>query len=323
VSTPTIPFPPGQPGPMDPKEFKSASVPSLVTFAVDGLAPPSDLYIGRDDVLLIQAITNSATDTVTVNLRLLTAQTPESLGGQPGVPSPILDTGRKLTAINFAAFQIPLTANNLVAQVIPLTEGFLLSVAAAAVNAGGRGNTFVRATLIRASLSNKQSTLLLFSDYVYQSFSAGWPGGRILATRDGVGFLQHILVANPGAGVEWQFTPPAGSVFNVRSFLALFTASAAVANRFPSVRQNDQGSNVGQYTSNTIITASQVITVSGTNGSVQPQQAADTRAMIPLPSPCWVSSNASGLLSSTLNLQAGDTWTAISVYGELYVLLDG
>src|SRR5260370_41068881 len=77
---------PGQPDPRMEPAFKRGSFPAITTFSFTSVAPPSPLYIQRDDILAVDVISDSVTEIVTVNGRLLLA--PVVRAGQPGMPAP-------------------------------------------------------------------------------------------------------------------------------------------------------------------------------------------------------------------------------------------
>jgi hypothetical protein len=305
-------------------EWKSASVPNLTTFGIANLPPPSNLYISRDDVILFEAYTGLAGgDTVNLTVRILTPETGSSQGGQPGVVGVANEPGQLLTAINFGLFPVAVPAHTIVSKLVPITEGFLLSAGAIALTASVRGQTFVRAFLIRGGSTSAGATLLLFSDYVFGQFAAGWPFGRILTMREGSGFLARAAAGNPGAGVEWSLNGIAGVAWRIISGQATLVTSATVANRIPQVSFNYSGSGVGLFTGNQVVPASTTCTVTLTLGSPPPVVAGDANVTIPIP-PIWLTGSvASALTSSTLNLQAGDVYTNIFFFVEQMCDYDG
>src|SRR5260370_37330488 len=72
---------------MDPL-FRNPSQPALVSFGFHSIDPPAAVYIQRDDVLVLEAFTQTATNSVTLFARLLipVAQKPRQPDAPPLVP---------------------------------------------------------------------------------------------------------------------------------------------------------------------------------------------------------------------------------------------
>src|SRR5712692_5027408 len=78
---PTTLLKPGQPDPKMDRAFRSGSLPALVSFGFHGIDPPAALYIQRDDVLVMEGVSQLTTDILTLNARLLLP-----VAQQPGQP---------------------------------------------------------------------------------------------------------------------------------------------------------------------------------------------------------------------------------------------
>lgn len=320
--TPLLPTQ-GQPAPMKAGEYVPGSVPQLASFGISSIAPPSNLYIGRDDVLLLQGLTTNATgDTITVNIRMLVPVRPDAVGGQPDSPKSQANVGPPLTAIEFGAVNLTLAVGVLGSKVVPLAEGFLLSIAGVSQTTAARGITFMRATLLRGGSTAPFASLLIVSDYVTTTYFAGWPYGRIISSAETAGFTQEQTVANPAAGADWSFTIPTGAKWRIQSVSAQYAASATVNNRAPSIQILQSGVVVFEGTPNQVIVASTTAQVTYTSGSSPGAAANVTDVMGPLPSPCWIS-NALVIRSVTKNISAGDQWSNIAIWAEQFVDFDG
>lgn len=303
--------PRGQPKTGPDTTFKSAAIPNLVTFGLDRIEPPSPLYIQRDDLLVVTAVTAlGLLDTVTVNLRLLLA--PSVRGGQPdapGAPDPS-QSAQSSNIIVPSAAVLPMAAIfTPVTQILPLAEGYLLSVGATCATATQRGNTYVRVQIQRGKTATVNGPVFrtLFADYVTRSNSVGWPEGRVLEPAESTGALFNQTNAAPAAGVDWTFAWQSLSRTQLLSFSALLTTSAVVANRIVRIQLLDIAANiVYQGAANALIPASTAAQVSGLEG--QNTSTIDaTTVNVALPGP-MIWSGGYTLRVNTLNLQAGDQW---------------
>ncbi len=309
---------PGQPDPkMDPK-FRSGSFPAVVTFGLKGVGPPSPLYIQRDDQLFIQAVTNSAPDTVFFNGRLLLAPAPRA--GQPDTAAPVdlAALEAQLASINLFTEQVALSANFAETTLIrALAEGYLLSLSAVGLNTFSRGTTFVRALLIRGGTQERNIVLPLFSDYVSAITGVGWPGGRNLMPIEGPGFVHSRQLANPLAGVDWSFTAGTGQRLRVISLAATLTTAAAVANRNVELIVDD-GVNtlwITDASASVLAGTTQQFAATGTN---VPTGVVTTIAELVIP-PDLILQPGWRLRTNTVNIQAADQWSNIWANVEEYI----
>jgi len=267
---------------------------------------------------LISAQTRLANETVTFNLRLL--RVPDPQGGQPSdggvgkTPGKVITQGiiEPITQTFILTAAVPSGT-----RVVQLAEGYLLSLGCSAQLANVRGQTFARAVLVRPTGLAASETLPLFADYVSLFGGSGYPIGRFLGASEGPGWIHSIQVANPAAGADWTFTLPPQQRLRVDSFNAVFTASAAVANRLVQVIVDDGVNTVWTDDLPAAITASQVINVSVTQTSI-PTGAVTTvlHAVIP---PGVILPGNWRLRTSTAAIQAADQWSAIWLNVEEWV----
>lgn len=131
-------------------------------------------------------------------------------------------------------------------------------------------------------------------------------GGPVLRTQ---------LVANPAAGADWSFTPDSRAALEIKAVCAVFTSSAAVANRVPSLKITDGVETVAVIPPPNAQAASLAETytwiaggASSTPGAGFPQVCALPLKII-LP-PGFVISG------QTTNIQAADQWSAISIWSR-------
>lgn len=310
---------PGQPAPLRSDEFAGSAVPNFASFALSGVGPPSTLYIQRDDVLVIQAATSTTNEVVTVSGRMLLAPMPR--GGQPDTPKgglPVTDARNANVIEPFTVTLAPASNRTVVTKQVVLAEGYLLSMASLATVAATRGQTFVRATLVRGAGNAPQPSQVLFADYVTTAFGAAFPNGRAVSPVEGPGFVRTFLAANPPAGADWTITIPSNARWKIRAWSALLTASATVANRQVVLTAGGGGGNGFLAPALTNVTAGQAATFSAaplsTYTGVLP-----LFQILPLPGDLFLS-GATGILQSfgvsTTGLQVGDQWSNISVVIE-------
>lgn len=314
--------PPGQPKTGPDAAFKSSAVPNIVTFQLDRAAPPSNVYIQRDDVLILEVASTFQPITVTLFGRMLLA--PYQRGGQPDGP-PVVDINEQPQSSNLIEpilGQLVYTGGVGVTQQlkIPLSEGYLLSVSAFDSANSQRGATFVRAFLARGASTPlaPQSVFPLFADYTTQNAPIGWPNGRIVYPTEGPGDLFYQTVGQPAAGTDWLFTLPLNVRFRLRSLAATLTTSAAVANRIPRIQlKNISALIYYQGAVNQVIAASTAAKVSAQMGQVG--TATDVTTVNIGLSGDVVLESGDSVVMNTLNLQGADQWSSIVLQFEQWL----
>ena len=287
-NTPTTP---GQPMPMQAGEFSNESQPAVVTWLMKNLAPPTALYISRDDQLAVQTASVSNNVNYTAIGRVL------------GTDGRIIPIRQDFTVVN---------GGSAVTTLISGVEGFLLDFAVLCSTFNTRGQAFARLLLVRGSITSGQIIAFLAADYCSQFQPVAWPYGPIRDSLDGPGALVDASVANPAAGADWAFINPNATRTRVLSVSAILTTSAAVANRQVQVRiRNGSAQSEYQVAASVNITASTTAQITFTTGTPQSQIVA-TDIIIPLPDEVWLGP-AQGLSVLTTGLQAGDQWSAIAL----------
>lgn len=289
--------PMGQPLPFKDGEFTSLSQPSVVTWKTKDVELPSPLYITRDDVLVVQATSQTSSEVVTINARLLTID---------GVIIPIQ---RQLSILT------PFTTGTMT---IPVCEGFLLSVTAVGLLSLQRGLTYVRMWLNRGAAASANAVQMLMSDYVTQLGQAGWPAGTLKYPSEGPGQSWGLQVTAPGAGAEWTTTQPTNTRWHVRGVFAQLVCSATVANRAVQFRVLDPFGRVLVLSSaNVVLTASQtgnIVAATFSNSSI----IVPLTLYLPWPSDL-LTPGGSTFSSLTAGLQAGDQWGQITFLLESWL----
>lgn len=321
--SPNLP-PPGQPSdsPADLESARIETVPNITTFKFAGVEPPSPVYVQRDDVLVIEGQTQQGFDLLTVTVRLLLA--PFDQGGQPSDSSAAGRVGRTITQGQIQTVQrtlnVPGPTPNTAQLAIPLSEGYLLSCVIAGSQATVRGNTFARAFINRGPLQTltPNAAVMLFADYAVLNAPIGWPDSRTLYPTEGPGNMQQLQVANPGAGVDWSFTVPAGVRMRVQSFNAQFVTSAAVFTRIARVQVlGNLGNMVWQAAPSATQGASLTTQMSASSQSVY--GATDPNSInLSLPAPLILMPLGTVRVNTTA-LQAGDVWSNIFFMVESWI----
>lgn len=320
--TPSLPNP-GQPAPMGPAEFQSGSVANVTTFGFDEISPPASVYVQRDDQLILETASQQGiVETVRFNYRFL--RVPEPQGGQPSEGGVGKHPGQIFTRgiIEVGTFDLPALANRTLARrIVQMQEGYLLSVTAGATAAVQRGQTWVRAYLLRGvtniSPLAQNCAQLLLSDYTYINQPIGWPGGRQAQSTESTGFLHSLQQANPGGGNDWIFTVPAQNRWRVISIQAQLAVANSGAARPVEVIVDD-GTNVYARMAANITFPINATTQLNFSNSGTPSTAIVSDAYAQMPSALTLPAGHR-IRSNTTNIVAGDTWTNIWMLLEEYI----
>jgi hypothetical protein len=215
--------------------------------------------------------------------------------------------------IPFAQTFTPTTNRVASPFVFGLTEGELLS-ADAIVTAGTpvNGQTFVNLQLCRGLTGAIQRVLTFAQGYVTAQDALFFPADTYTDSLSGPGFQRTVQQANPGAGVDWTLTVPAGVRWQLQSAFAILTTAVAVANRLPHLIIDDGA--------NTIFIAAPIVNETaslawnnswgagaGSIGSVGPNDAQQA-----IPNDLYLLAGWR-VRAVTTNIQAADQWSAISI----------
>lgn len=239
---------PGQPLPTNGGDWKPSSVPNTVSFAFQGVPPPSMQYIQRDDVIVVSAQTNiTGGDTITVTARLLLP-----VNVQPGQPSDDPSGQVPRTSAPGSGFidviqktiALP-TPGTLVNVAIQLAEGYLLSVAVASQNATQFSQTYVGVYIGRGApgTSIPVPAQLLIADYPTNIIPVGWPGVPLRQTGSGLGVLSNYFPGTVAATTGLTYIVPAGQRVRVHSIYVNLSTNATVGNRFVYIDLQDASGN--------------------------------------------------------------------------------
>lgn len=316
---------PGQPGPMRPDEFTSGSTPNIVSFSFDRIAPPSEFYVQRDDVLAIEAVSQLATDAITVTARLLLPYA--QAAGQPGHPPPSGVPGGPIVGPGYIqtiqqTFQLT-AARVETFQTIALAEGYLLSLTVLANTAGTLGDTFCRVFVNRGRfvLNQQNPAALLVSGYPSALEPIGWPWGVYTRSADGLGKIFGYQPANPGAGLDFSVATNSVGRTRLQSFTALLTTSAVAGNRIPLFRVTISGFPAFQVTVQdpTPEVASTVVryTIGPGTSILRGAGAIGTEVdvSLALPGPLF-GTGVVTIASTTQGILGGDQWSNLGIVTE-------
>lgn len=286
--------PSGQPQGMQAGEYTPSAPPTQVNFTLRSVAPPSDLYVQRDDTLVLMGITGiSGGTTITLTVRLLRAA-----DGQIDT----LQTTLKL-ANNYAATSTSLT----------LAEGYLLSVSAFDSASTSGGFTYAAAYLQRggSTFPLQNSGYVLFADWTSVNVPIGWPGGRQMRSDDGPGLYRVNVVANPVAGADWTLTVPNSARWELVTVNAQLTTAVAVANRQVQLQGTNAGVLIWNSPAAVNVPASTTAQISAMQGNtLTPVITTDVTIAIP---PRLGMSVGMIIQSSTVGIQPADQWSNIRV----------
>jgi len=201
-----------------------------------------------------------------------------------------------------------------------IPEGDLVSVCcfveSAAVVAG---SVLVQARLERGVITAAQVITILFRDFISTNYPLSFPGTPVVSHHHDVPNLFYTTVADPGAGNQFTFTPPANTRSVILGVRFVLTTSATAATRIPSLTFSQGGVVRIAFSSGASYGASLTATINFVSvGAYSFVAAAHTMSSLPrfeLPS--------DGTLSSLVtSMQVGDAITLIQVYGQRMVLPD-
>lgn len=124
--------------------------------------------------------------------------------------------------------------------------------------------------------------------------------------------VRTVAVPSPAAGADVSVSVPAGSTWEPVSLAGTFTASAAVANRTQALIFTDGASVISRVRLSTTVTAGTVakralfLGAGYTAGGLGDPAIHDSMPQAVLPA-------AATITTSTVNIDTGDAWTAISL----------
>ncbi len=252
------------------------------------LAPPP-LWVTPDDILLLQCRNSLA-------------------GVQLQVSARLMGTDGRIETPQFTLS--PTSDRTINSATQALYEGYLLGASVAAIGATvpTRGQTFATLKLQRQPAPSNLVHKVLGADYVSGTLALEWPYGRVIGSIEGPGILRSVLGTAPAAGADWTQTVPTSARWRVRGFTASLTTSAVAGTRQPQIQVTDGVNVLFTIDAANTLAASLTAAFSWVPGYPNTPLAVATRTtFIPLDLTLfagWI------IRASTVNIQAGDQWTA-------------
>lgn len=256
------------------------------------LAGGEAFYVEGDDHLLVSITNTQGGVTATVSGRQL-----------------LLDGSLK-------PFNVPLTVTSdgvTRGTLVPLAQGWILS-AMVKVTAGAptTTSTFAAISLVRGNVGQVEIARLQ-QGFLTATLAVRFPGEQPASTATGNAAIPTFIGGtSPGAGNNMNESMPGGKTSTLTGLTFTFTASAAVANRVVRLQLTDGGGNVSaEAVDSGVITASQVAIVSFTQGPNYVAAGGGALDRV-IGIGVWRMLGGTLLKTAVVNLQAGDTITAIN-----------
>ena len=256
-------------------------------FLAKGIPPPSNVYVGKDDVLFVRTYCSQVNQQIAVRGRILLAN------------------GR-ITVFEFT--QAP-TSDGIGSTVLfPIGEGFLLNVSAFNTTAGcRRGECYTVVGLAQGKETSHLKHTILIQGYVTIASAQMWPGNKLETSVDGSGAMREYVGTDQAAGAEINDGVPTGRRWRIRSVSATLVTSATVAARRPQLQLFGSGSPMFTAPVNATIPASTTAVCTW-----MPATPHDTNFNPLAPSggipPDILVRGGIILATSTLLFQVGDNW---------------
>lgn len=270
-----------------------------VTFRLKDIAPPSNVYIGREEKIFVTSFNSAAGFSVEVHGRILLPN---------GIVVPI------------QTIHTPNTDRSSKTTILDPAEGFLLNVfVKASAGSAKRGQCFVIIGLGRGDGAARTDHQVLIQGYVGNSVNLGWPGGNFVQPGEGPGFIRTYIGTQPAAGAEINETVPTGALWRFISIRNNLVTAVAVANRQVHVVFSQDTSGLARISS-PVNQAASLGWVYDTHIGVQFYTPIDaTEVYMPLPANLIV--HAAGThTTQTTNIQAADQWSAPVITIEEWIV---
>jgi len=268
-----------------------------VGYAERGVSPPSALYIGPNETLVVDTWSSTAPADLAVVARVLT-------------------TDGQIHTSQWS--HRPNTNRTRATTYHRLPEGFLLCVTVDATGAAyRRGHCWCQVGIQVGEGATGVAHAQLISDYVTGMARLAWPGGQLRSSVEGRGLLRSYTGTDPAAGLEISVTVPTGARWFLLSFRADLTTDATVANRQPRWLVDDgaiEYFRAGTYASQP---ASQLWRYTWSTSNWGEASNRDPY-FVPLPADFHLAAGHR-IQTSTANLQAGDNWTAPQLFVEEWI----
>lgn len=297
--TPEGPYglpPSGQPIPLQPGDFTSASWPRRVLFDNCEIDPPGQYYVDLDDTWVLGCVANFAGASIVANVRLL----------------------RPTRGISPVQLQLAApTANTIATMTQAESEGFVIAaniMPAAAIALGQYIYAWLSLRRGGAGVTNLYQTVA--AGYLLNNFGLSWPSEQPQSPTFGEGTLHSIGVGNPAPGSDWAYTVPALTRVRLLSLAATLTSSSTAATRTAHLIMNDGANTLYEAAASTTQLLSLAYNYIGANTGYANATDA-TFVQWPLYGKVLLGAGHR-ILSSTSSIQSGDQWSAIRLLVQEY-----
>lgn len=267
-----------------------------VQFNVTSVGPPSNLYIGVDDLLNI-TLAGLTAASVLLEMRILTTQ---------GI---VIIDEELLTAPNS---RTPATKQ------FRLPEGFILSISLQSQSAAlARGTLYATIGLIRSQGPAVTYTYNLAQGYIGLLSPLYWPNPRTDTPTNSAGLPAGLAQAAPAVGSDWTYTPATLLRQRVQSIAAALTTSAVVANRQVTIQVLNGANIIYQAPAPSVQAASLTVTYSFVPG-LSSIAVLGGLVVLPLP-PGLIINSTMSVRTVTGAIDVGDQWSTIKVGTEDWI----
>ena len=269
-----------------------------VTFGTEGVMPPIDSYVDRNDRIRIVVHNSVSGLSLNIHGRFLTPK---------GV----------MQAIN--ELFTPGSTRVGEAAIFNLGEGFLLDLAIIE-SAGGhdvrRGQCFVEIRRHRGGAVGIMTGVLL-ADYLTKSGPVGFPRGQVISSVDGPGAIRSIAGTNPAAGVEIAESVPTGARWRLLGLSFTLVTDGTAANRRVNIGLDDGTTLFYEIPSQSDVAAS-TTEVFGIGADALARSSISDLQTMGLPAHALLFQGFR-IVTRTVNLQAGDNFGAPQLWVEEWI----
>lgn len=193
----------------------------------------------------------------------------------------------------------------------PLSVGFPLNITVfASAGVPLIGQTFVQVQLVRGFTGATLLLATLLQGYVTSVQAIAYPGSPIIGSLEGAGVLRSVVGTTPGAGADITETVPTGARWEVLTMSATFTASVAVANRFPLYQMDDGVQTFYRFGLLAALTASQVRAIVWHQGGLGAVVDQNNSISVPLPVGIRMAAGFR-MRTTTTNIDVADQWSLV------------
>jgi len=198
----------------------------------------------------------------------------------------------------------------------PLLDGWLLSFQA---NAQGtvirQGDVWIECFIGFGAGGSTQRYKTIFTGYIDQLSSIGWPVADRRVPRNGPGRITVPVMSNPVAGAQWASVPTGGVGEKIHAISAILTTDGTAANRSVSITiEESSGGIVAEIPFTTVQTASKAARYTLAIGASHVEDAVTNIFVQGMPDMIMIEDWV--IRSVVANMQAADAWTQVTGASE-------